>query len=521
MAEKIADAFVEIDARTRAFETKMSKVRKRFGAVGKRLGQTAARAGIAIGVGLVAGVTLAITAAAKQESAEKKLAAVLKATGNAAGLSAKEIKAHAAELQKTTKFGDEVTINTQAILATFKEIKGDQFKAATVAILDMSTVLDQDAKQGAIALGKALNDPIRGVTALSRVGVTFTDQQREQIRVLQESGDIMGAQNIILKELQSEFGGAAKAAGDTTAGAFAKLKNAVGDAFEQIGFMITQSTVFRDLMKSLTARVARFTERLKKLKEQDVFERLIMTVRLFLVNFTTTFKKILAIGKGVFTSILETVKFVGQSIGVAIFNTAKKIQVVFTNMKENVEALFVALWNKVTNPSQPFVMPDFKALTQGLSDQLVKGPDAPTKAWARTMEELEKIEAEATKKRAQINDDFVRQVSEKNAKLAEDEKANAFAGAAAVVKAEEQKSKAKRGFIGLSEAIKKAQEAELQGARAGARAAVAVGGARPAAVNQGAVRGAARKVDKAVQQREAMIRLLDSLNKKGGIPIFG
>ena len=75
----------------------------------------------------------------------------------------------------------------------------------------MSPVLGTDASGSAIQLGKALNDPIKGITALTRVGVTFTEQQKDQITTLVESGKTIDAQKIILGELQKEFGGSAEA----------------------------------------------------------------------------------------------------------------------------------------------------------------------------------------------------------------------------------------------------------------------------------------------------------------------
>src|SRR5262245_66611796 len=80
----------------------------------------------------------------------------------------------------------------------------------------MSAALGQDGKASAIQLGKALNDPIKGVTALQRVGVSFTKSQKNQIKALVESGNTLGAQKVILRELGKEFGGAAKAATDPT-----------------------------------------------------------------------------------------------------------------------------------------------------------------------------------------------------------------------------------------------------------------------------------------------------------------
>lgn len=214
--------------------------------------------------GLVAG-TLggreSVNAARTQEAAERKLGAVLKATGNAAGLSAQQIKQHAAALQDVTDFGDEATIAGSAILATFKEVKENAFLDAMELAQDMSAVMDQDLKGSVIQLGKALNDPIKGVSALSDVGVSFTDQQKEQIKALQESGDMLGAQAVILNELRSEFGGSAKAMADP----WTQMNNIIGDVGENIGFTLLPSirelyAGMKDGLGPLTSNVDEFKE---------------------------------------------------------------------------------------------------------------------------------------------------------------------------------------------------------------------------------------------------------------------
>ena len=172
---------------------------------------------------------------AEQEKAEAKLEAVIKATGGAAGWTADQMKQMAAEMQEVAGIGDEVVISAQAVLATFKEIRGDEFRDAMTAAADMSAVLGTDLQGSVIQLGKALNDPIKGLTALSRSGVSFTEQQKEMIRTMQESGDIVGAQKIILQELEGEFGGAAAAMADTFGGKVKSLWNTLGDLGEQIG----------------------------------------------------------------------------------------------------------------------------------------------------------------------------------------------------------------------------------------------------------------------------------------------
>lgn len=206
-------------------------VRGKFGSMAGALAPVAA----AVTTTFAAGKSIA--AARTQIQAEQKLAAVLKATQGAAGLSAREIGAYAAELQGLTNFGDEATIGAASVLATFKEIKGDVFKDALASAQDMSTIMGQDLQSSVVQLGKALNDPIRGVSALSEVGVSFNAQQREQIRLMQQSGDVMGAQRIILSELQSEFGGAAQALADP----WTQMNNTIGDVGENIGTVLLPS----------------------------------------------------------------------------------------------------------------------------------------------------------------------------------------------------------------------------------------------------------------------------------------
>ncbi|MGH9250586.1 MAG: peptidoglycan DD-metalloendopeptidase family protein, partial [Acidimicrobiales bacterium] len=99
------------------------------------------------------------------------------------------------------------------------------------AAMNGGVVTEENMRTQSILLGKALNDPIRGLTALRRVGVSFTEAQQEQIRVLVESGDVMGAQKIILGELTKEFGGAAAATSDP----LDRLKVVVGNLAEEVG----------------------------------------------------------------------------------------------------------------------------------------------------------------------------------------------------------------------------------------------------------------------------------------------
>jgi hypothetical protein len=147
-------------------------------------------------------------------------AAVIKSTGNAAGVSADQVAGLADSLEKMTGQDGAAIQNGENLLLTFTNIKdqvgagNDVFTQATKTMLDMSVALGQDTKSSALQLGKALNDPIAGVTALREVGVSFTAGQQAQITALVKTGKTMDAQKVILAELNKEFGGSATAQAD-------------------------------------------------------------------------------------------------------------------------------------------------------------------------------------------------------------------------------------------------------------------------------------------------------------------
>ena len=149
--------------------------------------------------------------------------------------------------QRLIKFADaqeliigveaELIKETQALLLSFKAVgssagvAGGTFDRATKAAFDMAAVLKTSASGSAVQLGKALENPIKGVTALARAGTTFTDQQREQIKVLVESGKLLEAQDLILTEVESQYGGAAEAAALSSE----KIKLAFGQVQDALG----------------------------------------------------------------------------------------------------------------------------------------------------------------------------------------------------------------------------------------------------------------------------------------------
>ena len=199
-------------------------------------------------VGMVAGAFKNLMGKAKeyeagwaiQEEAIALLESTLKATGATAWTSSEAIQAMASEFQSFTKYGDETILTMQGVLLGFKNIKGDNFEEASLQILNMATVMKMDLSSAAQAVGKALDDPIEGINSLTRQGFRFTEQEKEMLKVMVESGDIAGAQKVILDELATTYGGAAIAAGETGSAISTRLNNAIGDTKELAGKAISE-----------------------------------------------------------------------------------------------------------------------------------------------------------------------------------------------------------------------------------------------------------------------------------------
>ena len=180
-----------------------------------------------VGVGLVAAnVVTGLRSIADIEKVQAQTTAVIKSTAGAAGQSIEDITARSQKWSLAIGRNEEDVQDLQNLLLTFTNIGGTVFDDATTAALDMSQALGQDLKSSAIQLGKALNDPVKGITALSRVGVSFTEEQKKQVKAMVEANDTLGAQRLILNELNREFAGSAAAFGETTAGRLERLKQA-------------------------------------------------------------------------------------------------------------------------------------------------------------------------------------------------------------------------------------------------------------------------------------------------------
>lgn len=229
---------------TRAFGSAAASARRFEASVKRTSGLTTAAftamkvGAAALGVGIAAAAIKGTKELLAEEKAAAAIANTLRSTGNAAGTTAKHLTDMAGALQAQTGLQDDVIMSAQNLLLTFTKISNSNpdkmFDKAVQATADLSVQFGKSLPSAAIMVGKALNDPIRGVTALGRAGVQFTKEQREQIKAMVESGRVLDAQRLIMGELETQVSGAAKTFGQTRAGQVERLKRSFEEMTEEV-----------------------------------------------------------------------------------------------------------------------------------------------------------------------------------------------------------------------------------------------------------------------------------------------
>jgi hypothetical protein len=295
------------------------------GSVGS-LGRNFAAAGVAIAA---AGALIAKNAQslARIERINAQTEQTIKSMGNTAGISAQGIEQLAGSLENLTATEAETIQEGANLLLTFKNITNqagagnDIFNQTTAAMVDLARAMGTSASGEAIRLGKALNDPIRGVASLTRVGVSFTEEQREQIKALQQSGDLLGAQKIILAELQSQFGGSGAAFAKTFTGQLELMGHELGTIGEEATMAV---------MPALQGMVGQLRELIPVIGPQ-----------LKAAIESVDWKALTTAVVGLTTFLITNAETIGKLIiGVFALNTAFKLMAVASGIAKTAIAVF-------------------------------------------------------------------------------------------------------------------------------------------------------------------------------------
>lgn len=171
----------------------------------------------------------------KSEKATANLTAVLRATGDAAQLTLEELSDLSDELEASTLFDGAEIKQAEAVMLTFKSVTGDTFREAISLSADLAALMGGDLQSAVLQLGKALEDPEQGLSALRRVGVSFTEEQQKLIKSLIDTGDQAKAMRVILDTLAGQIGGVATAQVTGLTGALNTLGDVYGNVLEEIG----------------------------------------------------------------------------------------------------------------------------------------------------------------------------------------------------------------------------------------------------------------------------------------------
>lgn len=189
---------------------------------------------------LTSQLTDVVKAGQESAAAMKVTEQVIKQTGGAAGVSADHVADLANELSRKTGIDDEAIQSGQNLLLTFKNIRNAGqgqaaiFDRASAAALDLSKAGFGSVSSASKVLGKALNDPIKGMGALSRVGVTFSKEQQKQIKDMVKRGDLLGAQQMIMAQIEGKVAGVA----EKSASPIEKMNTQLGNMKEQLGIAL-------------------------------------------------------------------------------------------------------------------------------------------------------------------------------------------------------------------------------------------------------------------------------------------
>jgi hypothetical protein len=172
------------------------------------------------------------------EEAEQTMAqtqAAIASTGGASGITAGQVSNLADRLSTLSGIDDEVIQNAQNMALKFTSISSDVFPRFSQAALDLGVRLGKDLPEAFDLVGRSINAPLQAEARLRKQGIDLSDSTQTLIKNMMAMGDVAGAQNAILSELEIRFGGAAQTAGSTATGAINQFNVTLGNSEEVIG----------------------------------------------------------------------------------------------------------------------------------------------------------------------------------------------------------------------------------------------------------------------------------------------
>ena len=265
----MAEAFKNTAGSIAAVQGPLGPVAGRISAIGAIIGRVnpLVLLGTAAFVGFGLAVTKMIKSGSAAESQFLKLEALLQATGFSAKQTGTDIEEMATNIGRGTLASVQGVRDAAGVLLTFKSISGDTFKEVLTLSQDLAAVGFGSVKTAALQLGKALEEPEIGLSALRRVGVSFSEQQKEMIKVMSLTGRQAEAQAMILKALKEQVGGAGEGAAGGLAGAFDTLGENITLFFEQSALASGTISLLTSMVQGLADAIGFFVDEIDPLEE--------------------------------------------------------------------------------------------------------------------------------------------------------------------------------------------------------------------------------------------------------------
>ena len=367
---EILGEFKKLTSATQGAQNSLAGMSKKMSSVARGIGRVVGALGITLGfAAIVRGFKDTTKAAEDARVANDRIDAIadsMNEFGNQTAKITKRIKDYADSQEFLLGVDADVIKATQAKLLTFRNLTktagelGGSFDRATKAAIDMAAAGFGSAESNATQLGKALNDPIKGITALNRAGIQFTEDQKELIQSLVDSGKVLEAQDLILKEIESQVGGTAAA----TATATEKMRLAFGAVQEAVGqVLLPILEKFSAWFVSILPSIQNFFKALMNALDSPAVKKAFDSLGSAFGSLGKSLGKLFGITSGpeaqgfvsffvVFAGILEgivrTVDLMVQTFKNAfpVFNT-------FTKLTEGIAGLLVGGYTAPTLPTIP------------------------------------------------------------------------------------------------------------------------------------------------------------------------
>lgn len=278
------------------------------------------------------------------------------AAGHAANLHSAALVDLADKLSLTTRFSNDQIVAAESLAARFGNISSDAMPQVTQAALDMAAATGGDLQSSMKSIAEAMDDPAQKYSALSRAGVVFTKAQEQQIKTMQASGNMAGAQAIIMGQLQASFGGAAQAAGGDFNGQMDILSNTFNQFLQTIGglFLPALTNVLGGINQFVGGALSGFKGFIDSIRGMNIGDAIKTGFSDLSSGFGDLLKAI-----GVDPGTIDKIKGVISTVSGQI---SGGVQTLVTDVQK--------IWTGLFPDTSHFTPPDFSHLTQAGQDAI-------------------------------------------------------------------------------------------------------------------------------------------------------